>query len=325
MSIVVAHEPDFRLVGRVAYETGQGEQSARKEQMARQEAQQAAQRALAREQMAAQAAAQQRQINAQLAIDKLNHQQQIETMGLQNENAVEQHKAFGQIDDERAIGLDKSRYTLAQQRKIEELTEKINWVDQQPWKPEEKEQAKKQLQWQYATGSSKSPWAQESPRDLASKSTFIDENGHRIWVNSQTGEIKDLDESASKTHTALVQKSFLEILKIPKSIDDTSSLYTPQQAMQLAQQVGMMQYPQFYPEIAKRKRTVRAVMENPQEFLKTMAGNLFTPDEFGVPQMNANVAADLKAMQTLFELGDEDKIAMVLEKMGIVKPLPYKQ
>lgn len=322
MSITVAHEPDFRLVGRVAYETGMGEQSARKEQMARQEAQQAAQRQLARDQMAAQAASQQRQIDAQLALDKLNHGQQLEILNQQSTNAVEQHKAFGQIDDQRAIELDKSRYTVAQQRRIEELTEKLDWVDQQPWKPEEKDAAKKQLQWQYATGQTKSPWAQESPRDLAAKSTFIDESGHRIHVNQQSGEVKDLDESASKNHTSLVQKTFLDILKIPKSIDDPTPRYTPQEAMQLANQVGMMQYPQFYPDIAKRKRTIRAVMENPQQFLQSMAGNLMTSDEFGVPKMNGQVAADLKAMQTLFELGDEDKIAMVLEKMRIIKPLP---
>jgi signal transduction histidine kinase len=44
-------------------------------------------------------------------MDKLNHQQQLETMGQQSENAVEQHKAFGQIDDqnERLLELDAAK------------------------------------------------------------------------------------------------------------------------------------------------------------------------------------------------------------------------
>lgn len=322
MSIRVAHEPDFRLTGRVAYSTGLGEQSARKEQMARQEAQQEANRMLAREQMVAHAQAQQRQIAASFAMDRLNQQQRLGLLDAQNENVIEQHKAFADIDSQKVLELDKSRYTVQQQRQVEAMTEKLDWIEQQPWKPEEKDAAKKQLQWQYATGQSKSPWAQESPRDLAQKSTFIDENGHRIHVNPSTGEVKDLDDAASKSHTSLVQKTFLDILKVPKSIDDPTPRYSPDQAMQLATQMGMLQYPQFYPDIAKRKRTVRAVMEKPDEFMKTMAGNLMTTDQYGVPKMNSEVAADLKAMQTLFELGDEERIAMVLEKMGIIKPMP---
>ena len=49
------------------------------------------------------------------------------------------------------VELDKSRYTVQQQRQVEAMTEKLNWIDQQPWKPEEKDAAKKQVQWTYAT------------------------------------------------------------------------------------------------------------------------------------------------------------------------------
>jgi hypothetical protein len=323
MGIVVAHDPDFRLTGRVAYETGVGEQSTRNEQMARQEAQQAAQRELERERMAMEVQSQQRTFDQQVAMSQLQHQQQLETNAANTQNAIEEHKAFGQIDSDKELNLDKSRYTLAQQRKIEDLQQKCDWVDSQDWKPEEKQQAKQQLQWEYATGQSKSPWAVESAQDLASKSTFIDERGHRMHVNSQTGEVKDLDDSASKEHSNFVQKTFTDILKIQKSSEDASPRYTPEQAMQIANQMGMAYYPQFYPDIAKRQRTIRAVMENPQDFLKTMAGDIMKPGPYGVGQViDPNKLADLKAMQTLFELGDEKRIAMVLERMGIIKPMP---
>ncbi|OHB56138.1 MAG: hypothetical protein A2Y07_01310 [Planctomycetes bacterium GWF2_50_10] len=310
MAITVAHEPSFRLVGRVAYETGLGQQSDRKEKMARQEAQ---------------AAAQSAQIEAQKQRDAQLHKYDMEKFEAQGEQARENVQFQSELNKDQAIELDKSRYTVSQQRQIEDLYSKIDWIDQQAWKPEEKEQAKKQLQWQYATGQSKSPWAVESPRELAQRSTFVDpDSGHRIFVNPNTGEVKDLDEGESKAHKQLVFKTFNDLIKTPKSLEDSTPKYSPQQAFEISNQIGMMTYPQFYPDITKRNKTIRSIMANPQEFLSTMAQDLMKPNEFGVPdaQLDPNIAADIKAMQTLIELGDEKRLGMALEQMGIIKPLP---